>query len=286
MITSSNDFAQSQSRCEFSFYNCSIGSTGNRHHEYEILYVKKGRITVRTNGIKHNLNAQECIIIDPYSIHDCYTSDDASAETEYICLLFGWKFLFPDTSSHIYTEVFKANITEDISLSKVINQENALGHKVVKLVQQIVEYTENVDENLLSIQIALLKIFDIVIKNISYFSHKETKIHMETKIIRAATNIIEEKYIEDIRIEQIAKSLNINVDYFIVIFKKYAGITPKQYLIMTRLERSIAILRDKNRLNIFEVAQKCGFSDVSYYSRLFKKRYGMTPTRFREAYFS
>jgi AraC family transcriptional regulator len=64
-------------------------------------------------------------------------------------------------------------------------------------------------------------------------------------------------------------------------FKKLFGITPYQYLMQCRLERSLELLKNAE-LNILDIALVCGFADAPSYSKAFKKLFGRSPQNFRE----
>ena len=67
--------------------------------------------------------------------------------------------------------------------------------------------------------------------------------------------------------------------YFMRFFKKYMGMSCVQYIKNVRLERA-ADQFENGETNTLEVALACGFSNLSYFHREFKKKYGMTPKRF------
>ena len=61
-------------------------------------------------------------------------------------------------------------------------------------------------------------------------------------------------------------------------FKKETGLTPLQYLTDKRLENAASNLAmSGGRGNISEIAYQCGFSEPLYFSRLFKRKYGVSP---------
>lgn len=79
-------------------------------------------------------------------------------------------------------------------------------------------------------------------------------------------------------LKQYLDSLPFNTDYLIKRFKQEVGQTPLQYLTDQRLSNAADNLRaTSNRNNISELAWKCGFRDPLYFSRLFKKKYGIPP---------
>lgn len=65
------------------------------------------------------------------------------------------------------------------------------------------------------------------------------------------------------------------------IFKKYAGTTMHEFLINRRLSAAMEILRSQN-ISVHEVARITGFSDTPYFTRIFKKRIGITPSEYKK----
>lgn len=76
-------------------------------------------------------------------------------------------------------------------------------------------------------------------------------------------------------------SLPFSFEYLKKLFKKEIGLTPLQYLTDKRLEDAAGNLATSyNKGNISEMARLCGFSDPLYFSRLFKKKYGVSPRNY------
>jgi len=94
---------------------------------------------------------------------------------------------------------------------------------------------------------------------------------------------IEENYAENISVKALASSMDISVSHFCRIFKKITGKTTTDYINELRLEKATAYL-ERQDLNITEIAMECGFDSVNYFSRLFRKFYHVSPTKFREVY--
>ncbi|MEE1007193.1 MAG: AraC family transcriptional regulator, partial [Acutalibacteraceae bacterium] len=62
-------------------------------------------------------------------------------------------------------------------------------------------------------------------------------------------------------------------------FKLVTGLTPMNYIQILRLEAAKSKIAEGS-LKISEISALCGFKDASHFTRCFKKRYGMTPTRY------
>ena len=77
----------------------------------------------------------------------------------------------------------------------------------------------------------------------------------------------------------LAKQCNISEVYFRKLFIKTYGITPRQYIINTRIEKAKQLLTD-GILKVGEIAELCGFTNPYHFCRIFKERTGMTPTEY------
>ena len=99
--------------------------------------------------------------------------------------------------------------------------------------------------------------------------------------IDAATLYFNEHYNEEINIEEYAQSHNMSTSWFIRNFKQYTGFTPLQYILSLRIYNAEALLKS-NLYNITEVASIVGYDDEYYFSRIFKKNTGFSPTDYRK----
>jgi AraC family transcriptional regulator, positive regulator of tynA and feaB len=86
------------------------------------------------------------------------------------------------------------------------------------------------------------------------------------------------------RSSAIAGSLGVSARYVQVVFAE-VGTTPSRFLLTRRLEAAAARLRRPgNRCSITEVALECGFSDLSYFSRAFRRRFGVPASAYRSRF--
>lgn len=92
-------------------------------------------------------------------------------------------------------------------------------------------------------------------------------------------DFIDSNYNKKISASTLSNIAHISTYYFCRTFKQMTGKTTTEYINEVRLKKSIELLKDDN-MNITEIAINCGFNDVNYFSRLLKKRYGVSPTKF------
>ncbi len=96
--------------------------------------------------------------------------------------------------------------------------------------------------------------------------------------MRQALDMIKHNYNKGITVSEIAYNLYMSVPSFSNQFKRYFGITPKQYLNRYKIEKSKTLLLEKT---VSEVAYILGYSNVSSFIDVFKKTSGMTPKKYQ-----
>ena len=101
------------------------------------------------------------------------------------------------------------------------------------------------------------------------------------KPIRDAKRYINEHKGEKISLEDIAKVVDLNPVYFSVLFKKETGMNFNSYLINLRIDAAKDLLV-KTKLTVLDIADKVGYKDVRYFSKLFSKTVGVNPAIYRK----
>lgn len=99
--------------------------------------------------------------------------------------------------------------------------------------------------------------------------------------VEKAVDIINKYYYEDLSLQTVAAGININPSYLSRIFKLETGNNFVSYLTKIRLEKAKQYLESK-KLKVYEVAEKVGYSNYAYFSRIFKKVVGVSPEEYKE----
>ncbi|MHB9095554.1 MAG: PocR ligand-binding domain-containing protein [Eubacteriales bacterium] len=102
-----------------------------------------------------------------------------------------------------------------------------------------------------------------------------------TEIIEAATQYIRKHYDQNLTINEIARVVYISPYYLSHIFKEHLNCTLIDYLTKVRMEQAKKLLRNP-RLSIVDVAEKIGYNDPGYFSKVFKKTVGISPSIFKK----
>ncbi|MEJ8572528.1 AraC family transcriptional regulator [Microbaculum marinum] len=93
--------------------------------------------------------------------------------------------------------------------------------------------------------------------------------------IRAVQDIMQDRYHEELRLEDMGEGIGLNPFQLIGLFKRGTGLTPHAYLTQLRLKVAIAAM--KTGVSLAEAAVSAGFYDQAALSKHFKRSYGITP---------
>ncbi|MEZ0536387.1 response regulator [Caldicellulosiruptoraceae bacterium PP1] len=89
---------------------------------------------------------------------------------------------------------------------------------------------------------------------------------------------------KELSIMKIANYFYFSPNYLCNIFKKATGKTINDYITEVRIEKAKAFLKDRS-IKLYEVAEMVGFGDPNYFSSIFKKKVGVTPSVFKERFY-
>lgn len=111
---------------------------------------------------------------------------------------------------------------------------------------------------------------------------KETsEADFERNYLERARQYIHHNFSYPIRIEDVAWHVGIDRTYLYKLFKKYMGISPKQYLTMYRIMEAKRLL-EETTLSVVETGLSCGFHDASVFCKNFQKWEGEAPLQYRK----
>lgn len=103
------------------------------------------------------------------------------------------------------------------------------------------------------------------------------------KVVKLAESYLRENTSNKISLNDIAQYTNYSPYHFIRIFRNETGKTPFEYLQDLKIDKAERLLRDK-KLSIIEVCYSSGFNNPSYFSNVFKKKKGVSPSAYRQSF--
>jgi two-component system, response regulator YesN len=114
---------------------------------------------------------------------------------------------------------------------------------------------------------------------ITNYVKPQTSIDYTNHIVKATREYLESHYADDISLEDMAEQVNISPQYLSKLIKKTTGFNFIDWLSMLRVKKAKELLTNSN-LTVKEVCFMVGYKDPNYFSRIFKKRIGITPSEY------
>lgn len=129
------------------------------------------------------------------------------------------------------------------------------------------------------------EVFSLLKSQLSARMHslREEKAQQESRPIAEAKRYILEHCDQPLRLEDVSDHVGFNATYFSTFFKKETGQGFADYLAGVRIERAKGLLV-RDDLSVMDVCEQVGYKDLKYFSRLFKKVTGISPSDYRKLY--
>ncbi|WZL80338.1 AraC family transcriptional regulator [Vallitaleaceae bacterium 9-2] len=250
------------------------------HEDVEFLIPVKGHISYNINGQNIIVNKDEAIWVNSRQMHYGFSND--YTDCDYICLVFNPKTLFTllSVQQQYVTPVLECSITE-----LIIKADNELSRNLLNSIRQLYHLYEfeptNIELKAMSLLYQIWEYLFLLLK--PYFPQDLSKYDSNLTTMKQMLSFIYNNYDSKISLSDIAMAANIGKSKCCKLFKQYLNHSPNQYLNSYRLDKSILLLRDST-LTITDVAFACGYSNPSYFSEIFIKFKGCTPSEYRSKY--
>ena len=255
----------------------------HHHPELEIGLISSGRGDYIIEGTMHNASDGDIFLVRPNEQHcipTIYTPELAS-------------FNFHITSYYIWNVV-----SEYVEPSKLRFLVGGTQHgqppfprkigdpdNIVRKIVSLCGSDEDAHRNRFEIRFLTLRLIVRAAELIEDAPSADTEPELDSVLahqgdIQNAISFINDNLTEPITLDDISRSAGLSRSHLSVIFRTITGISPYEYLLLQRIERSVALLRSGDK-TILEVAQSCGFRNLANFNKSFKKVTGMTPSAYR-----
>lgn len=246
------------------------------HEELEIKYYYSGSSATMIGGEVFVATEGNLTVVNPFEIHSTLGISDY--EGEYVLLMVGLDFLKEFAPGGLdLRQVF-------ISKGKRIQRFIAEDRRLSVIMTRICEELEGEKENYRLVVYSLVtELFALLLRD---YTDKEGSredlagVGKAAELIAPALSAIFENYSKPMSLDELATVCNISKFHFCRIFKEEMKMTVVQYLNAYRISLADIMLRDSDK-SIDRIALECGFSDISYFYRCYKRLKGTSPKRRR-----
>lgn len=251
------------------------------HNSFELIEVVEGRFYCNVDGSEFLINKGNICIINRGRLHHIYTEDSNASICRKKTIIFNPDYFIKD--QNIYEKYILPLLEKDAFAHIQFNIKKGIGLDINTLMKEI-EALE--DEKPIGYELEEYSLIYKVIRYL-YLAYQSSKQSIHTtydsnvQIQRNMTSFIHEHFNSKIGLEDIADAGQVSKSTCIRLFHKYTGKSPIDFLNSYRLQMSAEKLVATSE-QITEIAYACGFSQPSYFNRLFLKEYNMTPNQYRK----
>jgi len=259
-----------------------LGSSYPRHwhDELEIGYAKKGRVAVEINQKAYVLEEGNGIFINNGTLHA--VAGAGNMEAVFPNILYHASLVYGNSESVMYGKYLKQLLTRaDISFL-LLDQSVAWQGKILDFLKESIFAGQCREWGYeFRIRNMLTEIILLILSNCpDDCTMRETADEKDISSIRSMMDFIRGHYAEDIRLSDIAAAAAVGERECIRRFQAFMGKPPKQYVTEIRI-RSAEKLLVSTTLSMREIGEMCGFQSSSYFSKVFRDFYGISPKEYR-----
>lgn len=250
-------------------YNCGNQSLEMERYDkpdhYIFYFVKEGKGNVTQCQATHKVKAGQCFVVFP--------NVGATIKSDY------------KKAMNVTWVAFSGYLVEryltraKLSAFEPVFEDNG-EHELEQMFDALLDAATKSSNRYCKIMAQLYSIFGFFLDHIPQETRVETA-PPEMYLLKAL-DFIDINYQDDISVEDIAASANMNRKNLYSVFKKLTGFSPRDYLIYYRMCKATALLKGTN-LSVETVAVSVGYGDQFHFSKEFKKNVGYSPSEYRRA---
>lgn len=246
------------------------------HREFEILHIQKGQFSAHLDDCPYALAAGDVLFLAGGVVH---RGTPASEDCQYECLVFDMELLRRqrgDAADGYLRPLAHRHKAVTPFFPAADSVFNGLFAELFRVARDDFPGRE------LAVMGRLYDLFSLFYRE-NRISNAEKKLHAQAQHSRTAAKLldyIEEHLAEPMTLNELAGVCGLDPRYLCRFFHTYTSRTPMDYINAQRVERACREMVYEGK-SVTAAAFGCGFYDVSYFSRVFKKYKGVSPAAYR-----
>lgn len=246
------------------------------HMEYEIIRILRGGFTLTLNEETRHLDPGDIVFIQDGIVHSGRVD---STDTAYECLVFEPPKLLHSQNYH--SSDLARLFNHGLNLRRYFS---AADEKMATAVRLLFEEMQREKPGYELIVTGLLyTIFGLIIQEQYYTPAAGLEpegSHVQLQKLKDAFRLIDQRYAESLTLADLSAAAGLSPNYFCKFFQKLTHTTPIEYLNRYRIEMACTKLAYTDA-TITDIAYACGFNNLSYFIKMFRKQKGISPGKFR-----
>lgn len=249
------------------------------HPEIEITYVQKGTMCYKVNHMVYHLKEGDIVFNNSGALHSGTMEDQK--DCSYIPVTFDPRLIYGFFQSTINSKYVDPVLQDSLLPALCINQSEPWHRPFREYLLRIIDLDKKKpDFYELDITICLQSMWRLLLEHIIYEPQASRENSLEYDRIKKILSYIEENYQNKITLNDIARHIHLCESECTRLFKRHMNTTLFAFLQEYRIERSLELLQAGEPISA--VADKAGFSDPNYYSKVFARIKGCSPRKYRK----
>lgn len=253
------------------------------HHEFEFGVMLSGELDYTISGIHYTLKKGDCIFVNSDTMHMAKQVEKAGGEHAVMYIIaFPASLLVSNMSSTIYLKYFQPMMGKTVP-GLFISQEQEIGRDIAGVLQNIYELDEEDQGYELKCLGLVCRLWYNMLRYVEKNNPEILQFNANRRSEERAKTIlcfIRDNYSESISVIDMAKYANISKSECFRCFKQFTNKRPNEYLNDFRLTKAAQQLMETSDA-VTDIALSNGFSNAAYFCKLFKAKYNITPTHYR-----
>ena len=259
----------------------------HKHDFIEIVYVISGSARHYMGEYIYEVHKGDLIIVNYGTQHTFIPLDDRGESFSTYDLLFTTE-LFEITgigkydfsslaSSYLFYSMFPDSNSVNNSLNLIRSNSKDFQDILGKIYS---EYTSRKSGFMSMIRAYLIELITLIFREIDQKTISGTT-KEQREVVNKAIDYMKHHYNTRINLDSIVSDIFLSKDYFRQLFKKTTGMSVTDFIQKTRVDEACRLLTSSNR-TVFDIAGDCGFTDIKFFYKTFKKITGKTPSEYRK----
>lgn len=233
---------------------------------YMLIYCTAGKGWYQLYGKRHEMSANQFIIL-PKGVPYAFGADEKEPWSIYWIHFSGQlsEYFFPSSSFPISILPSQSSRLQDrLELFEEVYSNFSMGY---------------IKEYMIRASMCLYPLISSFI-HIEQFRYYKLAHVQEQTFSMQVISYMQENIGNNLNLDQLAKNFNYSTSHFSALFQKETGSSPINYYIQLKIQRACQYIELTN-LKLFEIAEKVGFEEPAYFTRIFTKIMGISPSEYR-----
>ncbi|EFM10683.1 transcriptional regulator, AraC family [Paenibacillus curdlanolyticus YK9] len=257
-----------------------VGATLFCHHWHEhieFLYFVSGEATIECGSVPFTFRAGDLCVVNSNELH---YGISRSEDLSYYAMIVDISLLNSHASDAVEKKFITPIMQNRLLFQNRITDDPRVAACILAINEELASKTIGYE---LSVKSHLYQLLTLLVRHYAATAHEQDEYRARLKELERLAPVfayIDEHAQEKLTVQQLAGLAGLSRFHFSRVFKQVTDKSLVEYVNLVRINKSESLLRDRHR-TISEIALAAGFSDIYYFSRMFKKLKNVSPSEWR-----